>query len=339
MEDLIQEEELPQDMPNLEMWQQRTDVQQIKATADKIRQSISSVIIGQKSMIDQLVIALLTEGHVLIEGVPGVAKTLTAKLLAKTLSLNFNRIQFTPDLMPSDVLGTSVFNVKESDFYFRQGPIFANIVLIDEINRSPAKTQAALFEIMEEKQASIDSQVYPMPHPFFVVATQNPVEQEGTYRLPEAQLDRFIFKIKIGYPTMEEEISILTKFKDDFQLKNVLDIKPVVDAIALNEAARLIEKVYIKDELIRYIAELIDNTRNNPDLYLGASPRASLAILKTSKAKAAIEGRDFVTPDDIKSMCYPVLNHRIILHPDKEMEGYTEEDVIKEIIEKVEVPR
>jgi MoxR-like ATPase len=241
--------------------------------------------------------------------------------------------------MPSDVLGTSVFNVKESDFYFRQGPIFANIVLIDEINRSPAKTQAALFEIMEEKQASIDSQVYPMPHPFFVVATQNPVEQEGTYRLPEAQLDRFIFKIKIGYPTMEEEISILTKFKDDFQLKNVLDIKPVVDAIALNEAARLIEKVYIKDELIRYIAELIDNTRNNPDLYLGASPRASLAILKTSKAKAAIEGRDFVTPDDIKSMCYPVLNHRIILHPDKEMEGYTEEDVIKEIIEKVEVPR
>jgi MoxR-like ATPase len=339
MEDLIQEEELPQDMPNLEMWQQRTDVQQIKATADKIRQSISSVIIGQKSMIDQLVIALLTEGHVLIEGVPGVAKTLTAKLLAKTLSLNFNRIQFTPDLMPSDVLGTSVFNVKESDFYFRQGPIFANIVLIDEINRSPAKTQAALFEIMEEKQASIDSQVYPMPQPFFVVATQNPVEQEGTYRLPEAQLDRFIFKIKIGYPTMEEEISILTKFKDDFQLKNVLDIKPVVDAIALNEAARLIEKVYIKDELIRYIAELIDNTRNNPDLYLGASPRASLAILKTSKAKAAIEGRDFVTPDDIKSMCYPVLNHRIILHPDKEMEGYTEEDVIKEIIEKVEVPR
>jgi MoxR-like ATPase len=339
MEDLIQDEELSQDMPNLEMWQQRTDVQQIKATADKIRQSISSVIIGQKSMIDQLVIALLTEGHVLIEGVPGVAKTLTAKLLAKTLSLNFNRIQFTPDLMPSDVLGTSVFNVKESDFYFRQGPIFANIVLIDEINRSPAKTQAALFEIMEEKQASIDSQVYPMPHPFFVVATQNPVEQEGTYRLPEAQLDRFIFKIKIGYPTMEEEISILTKFKDDFQLKNVLDIKPVVDAIALNEAARLIEKVYIKDELIRYIAELIDNTRNNPDLYLGASPRASLAILKTSKAKAAIEGRDFVTPDDIKSMCYPVLNHRIILHPDKEMEGYTEEDVIKEIIEKVEVPR
>jgi MoxR-like ATPase len=241
--------------------------------------------------------------------------------------------------MPSDVLGTSVFNVKESDFYFRQGPIFANIVLIDEINRSPAKTQAALFEIMEEKQASIDSQVYPMPQPFFVVATQNPVEQEGTYRLPEAQLDRFIFKIKIGYPTMEEEISILTKFKDDFQLKNVLDIQPVVDAIALNEAARLIEKVYIKDELIRYIAELIDNTRNNSDLYLGASPRASLAILKTSKAKAAIEGRDFVTPDDIKSMCYPVLNHRIILHPDKEMEGYTEEDVIKEIIEKVEVPR
>lgn len=340
MENLLnEEEEAPKPVADNEMWQQRTDVQQIKATADKIRQSISSVIVGQKSMIDQLVIALLTEGHVLIEGVPGVAKTLTAKLLAKSLSLSFNRIQFTPDLMPSDVLGTSVFNVKESDFYFRQGPIFASVVLIDEINRSPAKTQAALFEIMEEKQASIDSKVYKMPTPFFVVATQNPVEQEGTYRLPEAQLDRFLFKIKIGYPSMEEEIAILSKFKDDFQLKNVLDIQPVVDAVSINEATRLIEKVYIKDELIRYIAELIDNTRNNSDLYLGASPRASLAILKTAKAKAAIEGRDFVTPDDIKSMCYPVLNHRIILHPDKEMEGYTEEDVIKEIIEKVEVPR
>jgi MoxR-like ATPase len=317
----------------------RTDIEKIAGIAEKVRSAISGVIVGQEKMINELIIALMTDGHVIIEGVPGIGKTLTAKLLASSLSLPFNRIQFTPDLMPTDVIGTPVFNMKSSDFYFKKGPIFSNIVLIDEINRSPAKTQAALFEVMEERQITVDGQTYPFPRPFLVIATQNPVEQEGTYKLPEAQLDRFVFRIKIGYPSLQEELNILRKFNGETHQHQLKELKAVITQEEILEASQLIQLVYIKDELLAYIAAIIDNTRNNPDLFLGASPRASLAIMKTAKAHAAINGRDFVTPDDIKAMCIPVLNHRIILNPDKEMEGYVEEDIIAEIIHKVEVPR
>jgi MoxR-like ATPase len=290
-------------------------------------------------MIDLMLAALFTGGHVLLEGVPGIAKTLTAKLLSKTLNVGFSRIQFTPDLMPTDVTGTSVFNVKTSEFYFNKGPIFSNIVLIDEINRSPAKTQAALFEVMEEKQITVDGHTHAMTYPFFVIATQNPIEQEGTYKLPEAQLDRFVFKVKLNYPSLDQERQILMKFKDNFTTINVDAVQPVLSAEEIKQCSQIIEKVHIKDELVHYIAQIIHNTRNNGDLFLGASPRASLSILKTSKAIAAMNGRSFVIPDDIQYVAYPVLNHRIILSPEREMEGLSTEDIIKGIIQNIEVPR
>lgn len=317
----------------------KLDVSLVQNTTYAIKQEIGKVVVGQNKMLDLLVIALLTNGHVLIEGVPGIAKTLTAKLLAKVIDLDFSRIQFTPDLMPTDVLGTSVFNLKNSDFTFNKGPIFSNLILIDEINRAPAKTQAALFEVMEEKQATIDGTTYPMALPFFVMATQNPIEQEGTYKLPEAQLDRFLFRIKIDYPSVEEEVQILNRFKSSFDQTKTINVDKKVSAKDIQNCLEIIEQVHIKDELIKYIAEIIDNTRNNGDLTLGASPRASLAILKCAKAQAAINGRDFVTPDDIQAVAFPVLNHRIILNPDKEIEGTKEEEIIQEIIEKIEVPR
>ncbi|MCB0537533.1 MAG: MoxR family ATPase [Bacteroidetes bacterium] len=317
----------------------KLDVSLVQNTTYAIKQEIGKVVVGQNKMLDLLIIALLTNGHVLIEGVPGIAKTLTAKLLAKVIDLDFSRIQFTPDLMPTDVLGTSVFNLKNSDFTFNKGPIFSNLILIDEINRAPAKTQAALFEVMEEKQATIDGTTYPMALPFFVMATQNPIEQEGTYKLPEAQLDRFLFRIKIDYPSVEEEVQILNRFKSSFDHTKTINVDKKVSAKDIQNCLETIEQVHIKDELIKYIAEIIDNTRNNGDLTLGASPRASLAILKCAKAQAAINGRDFVTPDDIQAVAFPVLNHRIILNPDKEIEGTKEEEIIQEIIEKIEVPR
>ena len=305
----------------------------------KVKTEVQKVIIGQNEMIDLMLAALFTGGHVLLEGVPGIAKTLAAKLLAKTLSVDFSRIQFTPDLMPTDVTGTSVFNMKTSEFTFNKGPIFSNIVLIDEINRSPAKTQAALFEVMEERQVTVDGFTHKFAFPFFVIATQNPIEQEGTYKLPEAQLDRFLFKIKLNYPSIEQEREILNRFKDDFRIANADSVQAVLNAEDIKACLAIIEKIHIKDELINYIAQIVHNTRNNGDLFLGASPRASLAILRTSKAIAAMQGRDFVTPDDIKHVVYPVLNHRIILTPEREMEGLHTEDIIKNIIESVEVPR
>jgi MoxR-like ATPase len=271
--------------------------------------------------------------------VPGIAKTLAAKLMAQTLNVDFKRIQFTPDLMPSDVTGTTVFNVQQSKFEFNQGPIFSNLVLIDEINRAPAKTQASLFEVMEEKQVSVDGTTYKMSFPFMVLATQNPIEQEGTYKLPEAQLDRFLFRIILEYPALEEERQILYRFKDDFRKRKVDDVQAVLNAQEIKECQDIIEKIYIKDLLLDYIAEIIHNTRSHADLFLGASPRASLAIMQTSKAYAAMNGRDFVTPDDIRFVASPVLNHRIILTPEREMEGLQIEDVIEEIISGIEVPR
>lgn len=315
------------------------DILFVQNKVQEARMEMQKVIVGQAELIDLLLTGLLCDGHVLLEGVPGIAKTLTVKLLSRTLSADFKRIQFTPDLMPSDVIGTNVFNMKTSDFYFRKGPVFSNFILIDEINRAPAKTQAALFEVMEEKQVTVDGETYKLDFPLFIVATQNPIEQEGTYKLPEAQLDRFLFRVKIDYPNQVEEIAILQRFKED-NTENLEDsLKAVFNKEKLKKCMGIINKVHIKDELINYIAALVDLTRTSGDLFLGASPRASLAIMRTAKAIAAFNGRDFVTPDDIQYVAYPVLNHRIILTPEREMEGLEPEDIIKELIKKVEVPR
>ncbi|HEY8935232.1 MAG TPA: MoxR family ATPase [Cyclobacteriaceae bacterium] len=305
----------------------------------QIKKEIGKVVVGQETIIDLLLAGIFTGGHILLEGVPGIAKTLTAKLVAKAVSVSFSRIQFTPDLMPTDVTGTTVFNVKTSEFSFSKGPVFANLVLIDEINRAPAKTQSSLFEVMEERQITMDGTTYPMDFPFLVIATQNPIEQEGTYRLPEAQLDRFLFRLKLGYPALDHEIEILKKFRDDFSSKILDNVQPVISRQDLKDCQELIEKIHIKDEILVYIAKLIDSTRNNGDLVLGASPRASLAIMRAAKAIAAMSGRDFVTPDDVKYVVHPVLNHRIMLTAEREMEGIETEDVIKELTERIEIPR
>jgi MoxR-like ATPase len=317
----------------------KLDLSRVQNTAAAIRRELAKVVIGQSELVELLTVTVFCEGHVLLEGVPGIAKTLSAKLLAKTIAAEFGRIQFTPDLMPSDVVGTMVFNTKTSDFYFNSGPIFSNIVLIDEINRAPAKTQAALFEVMEERQVTVDGKTYPMTYPFFVIATQNPIEQEGTYKLPEAQLDRFMFKINITYPSLAEEQRILRLFKEDFRQTKTAEVNAVLTGDDIRACQSLIERVHIREELIDYIAAIVHNTRNNGDIYLGASPRASLAILKTSKAVAAMAGRDFVIPEDIQFVAFPVLNHRIILSPEREMEGYATRDVINDIVKKIDVPR
>jgi MoxR-like ATPase len=336
----MEEQSNPQQESSLEFKSAlQPQIDQLNDRITRIKEEIGKVVVGQETTIDLLLAGILTGGHILLEGVPGIAKTLTAKLVAKCLSVNFSRIQFTPDLMPTDVTGTTVFNIKTSEFTFTKGPIFSNLVLIDEINRAPAKTQSSLFEVMEERQVTMDGTTYPMEFPFLVIATQNPIEQEGTYRLPEAQLDRFLFRIKLKYPTLEQEIDILRKFKDDFSFKMLDHINAVLSATELRQCQELIEKIHIKDEIIHYIAKLIDNTRNNGDLMLGASPRASLAIMRASKAVAAMNGRDFVTPDDVKFVAYPVLNHRIILTAEREMEGIEAEDIIREIAEGIEVPR
>lgn len=317
----------------------RLDLKNLQEAVGKIKAELGKVIVGQHDMLEMLIISILTDGHSLIEGVPGVAKTLTAKLLAKTLAVDFSRIQFTPDLMPSDILGTSIFNVKNSEFEFKKGPVFSNIVLIDEINRSPAKTQAALFEIMEERQVTMDGTEYKMQPPFLVFATQNPVEQEGTYALPEAQLDRFLFKINVPYPSLEEEIHILENEhnrKDAFVLDSVVQ---VLNAKEIAEYQHTIKQIIIESNLLKYIAAIVDNTRTNANLFLGASPRASLAIMNASKALAAMNGRDFVTPDDIKKIAPSVLRHRIMLTPEREMEGITADKVVQQIIETIEIPR
>lgn len=311
----------------------------VALAANEIRQEMNKVLIGQNELIQHLLTGLFAGGHMLIEGVPGIAKTLTSRLLAKCLNLDYSRIQFTPDLMPTDVTGTSVFNMKTGEFEFNRGPIFGNIILIDEINRAPAKTQSALFEVMEEQQVTVDGNTYSLGSPFIVLATQNPIEQEGTYRLPEAQLDRFLFRIIIGYPELHEEMKILQRFRDDFGNRLIHEVKAVKTAAQIQELRALVEKVHIKDELLEYIAKIVYQTRNDTDLYLGASPRASLAIMRASKAHAAISGRDFVTPDDIRQVTGPVLNHRIQLTPEREMEGVRTFDIIKRITESLEVPR
>ncbi|WP_298952760.1 MoxR family ATPase [uncultured Nonlabens sp.] len=334
----LQEPQIQDPATSLE-FKNRLDLNHLSAAVYKIKAELRKVIVGQEEMIDLLIVSILANGHSLIEGVPGVAKTVTAKLLAKTMQVEFSRIQFTPDLMPSDILGTSVFSMKNNEFEFKPGPIFSNIILIDEINRAPAKTQAALFEAMAERQVTIDGKEYQLNAPFLVFATQNPVEQEGTYRLPEAQLDRFLFKINVGYPNLEEEIQILT---DHHARKNVnaeSSVNGILSASEIEKYQRTVKEIVIENNLIKYIAKIILDTRNNPNLYLGASPRASIAIMNGSKAYAAIMGRDFVTPDDIKYIATAVMRHRIILTPEREMEGLTADRAVVQILENIEIPR
>nr|WP_116219286.1 MoxR family ATPase [Allomuricauda sp.] len=317
----------------------RVDLTQLQEAVSGIKSELGKVIIGQQDMIELLIISILANGHSLIEGVPGVAKTVTAKLLAKTMDVDFSRIQFTPDLMPSDILGTSIFNLKSSEFEFKKGPLFSNIILIDEINRAPAKTQAALFEAMAERQITMDGVEYAMEPPFLVFATQNPIEQEGTYRLPEAQLDRFLFKIKVNYPSLEEEIQILeSKHEQKTRIEEDL-VSALLSAQQIAGYQSTIKEIVVEKNLLKYIASIVDNTRTNANLYLGASPRASIAIMDASKALAAINGRDFITPDDIKKVAGPVLGHRIMLTPEREMEGLTSEQVVKQIVDSIEIPR
>ena len=321
------------------VFQSRVDLTALNDQVKKIKDEIGKVIVGQETLVELLITAILADGHVLIEGVPGVAKTLTAKLIAKIISVDFSRLQFTPDLMPSDVLGTSVFNLKTSEFDFRPGPIFSNIILIDEINRAPAKTQAALFEVMEERQVTIDGHTHKMKTPYIVLATQNPIEHEGTYRLPEAQLDRFLFKVMATYPSLDEEIEIINRHHSRKGVQAVAEVSPVLTAQQILHARQFAQHMHIEPNLVKYIAQIIQETRNNAMLFLGASPRASLAILNSAKAYAMINGRDFVNPEDIKFVAMPVLRHRIILSPEKEMEGTSADEVVKQIVDKVEVPR
>lgn len=322
-----------------QLFPQRTDLTALNQAVISVRNEIKKLIVGQDEMVKLIIAALLADGHVLIEGVPGVAKTLTAKLVARSLNIGFSRIQFTPDLMPSDVLGTPVFNPNQGSFEFKKGPVFGNIILIDEINRSPAKTQSALFEIMEERQATVDGKTYAMPSPFMVLATQNPIEHEGTYRLPEAQLDRFLFKIVVPYPSEEEEVMILSQFHQMGNAPIFEMVKPVLSGEEIISLRKQIRTLVIEEKLLQFIARFIQQTRNHKSIYLGASPRASLAVMNASKAIAAINGRDFVTPEDILYVFGPVLRHRILLAPDKEMEGVTEDEVIKQIVNGMDIPR
>ena len=322
-----------------DFFEQRTDLNELNGAVDHIKQSLSQIIVGQQEMIELLIAAILADGHVLIEGVPGVAKTLTAKLIAKCIDAQFSRIQFTPDLMPSDVLGTSIFNPQRTDFEFKRGPIFGNIILVDEINRAPAKTQSALFEVMEERQITMDGICYKMEEPFMVLATQNPIEKEGTYRLPEAQLDRFLFKIEVGYPSLVEETDILAKHHQHNTTEKLLTLAPALTTAQIKTFRLLIKNLHVEDKLLEFVAKIVYQTRNHKSIFLGGSPRASLAIVNSAKAVAAMNNRDFVTPDDITKVALPVLRHRVMLTPEKEMEGVTADDVINQIIKNIEIPR
>lgn len=317
----------------------RTDLTELKESVDRVRTEVKKIIVGQENIIDLMIAAVLADGHVLIEGVPGIAKTLLAKIIAKTISADFSRIQFTPDLMPSDILGTSVFNIKTSEFEFNRGPIFSNIILIDEINRAPAKTQSALFESMEERQVTIDGKTYKMESPFTVFATQNPIEHEGTYKLPEAQLDRFLFKVQMDYPLEHQEVKILLDLHSRKNINDLNLIQPVFTRDKLQQLREKVRTAHLDEKVAGYITRVVNKTRNNSDLYLGGSPRASISIMIGAKAVAAMNGRDFVTPDDVKMVVYPALRHRIILTPEREMEGKTPDDIIKTILERAEVPR
>lgn len=326
-------------MDTEETFSSRIALSSLHESAERIRTEIGKVIIGQQEMVELMLIALLAEGHVLLEGVPGVAKTLSAKLLAGSISTAFSRIQFTPDLMPSDILGTSVYNMKSAEFEFKKGPVFSNLILIDEINRAPAKTQSALFEVMEERQITMDGYTFRMDEPFMVMATQNPIEQEGTYRLPEAQLDRFLFKIEVPYPNIEEEVEILLGHHQRKSISAMEHIEAVLTAEQVMESRKMVKEVHASPEILRYIAQIVSSTRNHADLYLGASPRASIALLNGAKASAALQNRDFITPEDVKRLSQPVLSHRVQLSPEREMEGTKISEIIRLLVDAIEIPR
>jgi MoxR-like ATPase len=323
----------------MENFESRVDLTELTQKVEKIKAELALYLVGQHQLVDYLLMSLLADGHVLIEGVPGVAKTLTAKLLAKSIHANFKRIQFTPDLMPSDITGTSIYNSKTNEFEFKAGPLFTNIVLADEINRAPAKTQAALFEAMEERQITVDGKTYLLESPFMVLATQNPIEQEGTYRLPEAQLDRFLFKLVVNYPSLEEETTILQLAHTNINQTDLSKVQAILNKEEIKTLRKTVSSILVEEHLFKYIAQIVGSTRHNPSLYLGASPRASIAILNAAKACACLRGRDFVSPDDIKHVCAPVLRHRVVLTPEKEMEGITCDTVIQQLVDKIEIPR
>jgi len=316
-----------------------TEVSALVQVVEQVQDRIQHVIVGQHNMIELLLAGLLADGHILIEGVPGVAKTLTAKLLARLIHAKFSRLQFTPDLMPSDVLGTNIFSPQTASFQFKPGPIFANMVLIDEINRAPAKTQAALFEVMEERQVTVDGVTHKMQYPFMVIATQNPIEHEGTYRLPEAQLDRFLMKITVGYPTLEEEVRILSMHNESAIADILAEVHAIVTPEVLAHAREEVSRIHIEPKLLEFIAKIVWETRNDKSLYIGASPRASIALLRVSKALSVLRGRNFIIPEDVIYAAPAVLRHRISLTPEREMEGVTTDDVLKEIIGRIEIPR
>lgn len=314
--------------------QEELDVTPIREIAQEVLSEVSRVIVGNGDILQQLFIALLVNGHVLLEGVPGLGKTVMAKTFAKTLGISFSRIQFTPDLLPADITGTKIFDQNEGAFVLQKGPIFANLVLADEINRSAPKTQAALLEAMAERQVTIEGQTLELVKPFLVVATENPVEMEGTYPLPEAQVDRFLFKLWLDYPEQDEEVEIMSR-----QLSGHLpSIEPVTSGEELLAAQDLMNLVYIDQRILKYIRDITLKTRNHPQIYMGAGPRASLVLMKCSKARAAILGRNYVTPDDVRALTIPALNHRILLKPEAELEGLDVKAVINSILEEIPVP-
>jgi len=313
----------------------------VSSTVEHIRSELRKVIVGQDDAIEQILIALLSEGHALVEGVPGTAKTLTVKTLSRIINASFSRIQFTPDLMPSDITGTNIFNIATSEFNLRRGPIFTDILLADEINRTPPKTQAALLEAMEERQVTIDGEAYPLPPIFTVLATENPIEYEGTYPLPEAQLDRFQLKILLEYPNEDHEREVVARWNAGFNSKRLddVDIQPLSDPTAIIQALAEVARAQMEPGVQRYAVDLVRRTRAHPFIHYGASPRASVALLLCSKALAAIRGRDFVTPDDVRDVALPVLRHRLTLRAEAELDGVTPDSVITDILKSAEVPR
>jgi len=319
--------------------EERLNLNEFAETIAALKAEIANTVVGQEQAVDLLLTAILSDGHVLLEGVPGVAKTLTAKLVSRLIDARFTRVQFTPDLMPSDVLGTTVYNMQTGAFNFHRGPVFTDILLVDEINRAPAKTQAALFEVMEERQVTMDGTTYPMGDLYTVIATQNPVEQEGTYKLPEAQLDRFLMKITMGYPSIDEEVEILQRHQQLGFSTKLTEVKPLLTPQQLIDFRQLAQQVFLDASLLRYIAEIVAKTRDSKAVFLGGSPRASVCIMRASKAYAMINGRDFVTPEDIKFVTPYILQHRIQLTAEAEMEGLNAVNVIVRLIDKVEVPR
>jgi MoxR-like ATPase len=317
------------------------DALRVKQAYEALASEASKALVGQEQVFRQMVVALLVRGHVLLEGVPGTAKTLAAKTLAHLVRSDFKRVQFTPDLMPSDIVGTQVFDVNTGKFYLKRGPIFTNVVLADEINRAPAKTQSALLEAMEERQVTIEGERFELTEPFIVLATQNPVEYEGTYPLPEAQLDRFLFKVVVDYPPPESEIKLLQRYHAGFDAHRLTEagLEPVLGPVELAELQTEINRITVEEGIVSYITAISNASRRTPDLALGASPRASIAMLLASKAWAALEGRSYVTPDDVKALVLPIFRHRIILKPEAEIEGLNADNVMKRILANVEVPR